>query len=735
MRQSIIAVFIFLALLMTFGCSQTSGLVTPDIDAPKIPDDGEDGTAGGHVLWGYYSLNIDPSTGDLSWSRDADATSHYNITQLITPPACNDCISITVFSFDPITREMILVVTLKNPSVLTARDIRGIVMVNGTEHKLLNPDDYTKLYSPNGQPQGFIAFRKSEDYRKFQAGVIDTQYYMLYIPKPPNYGAIGYAVDASWPGNCNEPYQIHDQQQLNPMGESPGASCTIRVGVDDWQGDVSYVAVDTTILGGGFVDLSYITEQGVWEGTIENVSGLGLGKYELLISAGSDSPCELYDYITIEVTKTATITDVEVTYQNSQKTTWKIFGSDFGGQAGTINTDLPSGWTTNIDLWTDTQVLCTVPPYSMDVLISLTTFSGMPSNQYLVREADSILVIYNINSEVSGQVKDYYADPVTGRGIPAEHILPLDAPDAETISRETYNSLKTTIEDWLTTNEVRYEVKYIVTCKGVPLRIENVNGSGTGADFACVDSELCLLYESYEILGRKSNPYYQLSTPQVFHPGKFAKGGLTARYLVTRLTGYSYEEVTGMIDRCKDPYQGGDGWYILDDDPDIGYDYMPSANSLMVGDGLNTYFDNTDVFVTAATIADPSISDHVMGYCGHGIHHSPNPGEWYIINDLQFTYLNGALFNSYESFNGTTFIWENHSGHGMVGDFIRMGGSGGIGHVYEPYSDGVGDERVLYRWYARGYGLAEAQYMACRYMSWTEVVVGEPLCHIATWGE
>jgi hypothetical protein len=122
-----------------------------------------------------------------------------------------------------------------------------------------------------------------------------------------------------------------------------------------------------------------------------------------------------------------------------------------------------------------------------------------------------------------------------------------------------------------------------------------------------------------------------------------------------------------------------------------------------------------------------------MGYCGHGIHHSPNPGTYYIINDLQFTYLNGALFNSYESFNGTTFTWESHSGHGMVGDFIRMGGSGGIGHVYEPWSDAVGDERHLYRWYERGYNMVETQYMALKYLSWTEVVVGEPLCRIAVW--
>jgi len=309
----------------------------------------------------------------------------------------------------------------------------------------------------------------------------------------------------------------------------------------------------------------------------------------------------------------------------------------------------------------------------------------------------------------------------------------LDAPASETVNRDTYNSLKSDIESWLTVNEVRYEVKYIVTCKGVPLRVSKVGGSGTTADFACFDSELCLLFETYEILGRKVNAYYSYVTPKVFHPGRYSYGGLTVRYIVTRLTGYTYEEVTGLIDRCLDPYTGDDVWHILDGDPDIGYDYMDQAGPLMVAAGLNVYYDDTNTFVTAATIDDLSISDHVMTYTGHGIHHSPNPGTWYIIDDLQFSYPNGALFNSYESYNGTTFTWESHSSHGMVGDFIRMGGCGGIGHVYEPYSDGVGDERAIARWYERGYNLAEAQYLGLRYVSWTEVVAGEPLCRIAPW--
>ncbi len=460
------------------------------------------------------------------------------------------------------------------------------------------------------------------------------------------------------------------------------------------------------------------------------------GQYSIMLRVEDNDGAEdfLDEALEVNVYSFPEITDIKVTYEDPQKVTWTITGSGFSDITGDIITDLPTGYDETVVSWTNEEIVCKFTPYSMDVNATVYLSEGIESDEYLVREANGILVIYNTNSEISGQIKDYYISPVTGRGIPAEHVMGLDAPTAETISRDAYNLMKDDIEWWMSFNEAQYEVKYIVTCKGIPLRINKVSGSSyNDLDYACVDSELCLLFETYSLPGRTYNPYYKLSAPEVFHPWKFSYGGVTASYLTMRLSGYTLEEVTGMIDRCMNPYTGDDVYYILDDDPDIWYDRMPEANTLLQNDGLNVYFDNTDVFVLASTINDPLISDHVMGYTGHGVHHSNNPGKYYIINDLEFTYPNGAIFNSYESFNGTTFTWESHSGHGMVGDFIRMGGCGGIGHVFEPWSDAVGDERVLYRWYERGYTMAEAQYMGCRYLSWTEVVAGEPLCRIAVW--
>jgi hypothetical protein len=60
-----------------------------------------------------------------------------------------------------------------------------------------------------------------------------------------------------------------------------------------------------------------------------------------------------------------------------------------------------------------------------------------------------------------------------------------------------------------------------------------------------------------------------------------------------------------------------------------------------------------------------------------------------------------------------------------------MGGTGGIGNVYEPYSDACGDESIIFAEYVHcGRNLAEALYKGLRRVSWVEVVIGDPLCKL-----
>ena len=64
----------------------------------------------------------------------------------------------------------------------------------------------------------------------------------------------------------------------------------------------------------------------------------------------------------------------------------------------------------------------------------------------------------------------------------------------------------------------------------------------------------------------------------------------------------------------------------------------------------------------------------------------------------------------------------------LTGDLIREGVTGTAGHVAEPFLDGTIRPDILFPAYASGRTLAEAFYLAMRYVSWQTVVIGDPLC-------
>ena len=96
--------------------------------------------------------------------------------------------------------------TIRNPFSLTGYDVRGILFTDDTGHLLMNPDDWTKLWDvPGGQTlnpfKGFYGFLGQGD---FGPGVERIETYEVYIPLPPQYNTISFAVDASYPGNCKD---------------------------------------------------------------------------------------------------------------------------------------------------------------------------------------------------------------------------------------------------------------------------------------------------------------------------------------------------------------------------------------------------------------------------------------------------------------------------------------------------------------------------------------------------
>lgn len=98
----------------------------------------------------------------------------------------------------------------------------------------------------------------------------------------------------------------------------------------------------------------------------------------------------------------------------------------------------------------------------------------------------------------------------------------------------------------------------------------------------------------------------------------------------------------------------------------------------------------------------------------------------------------GAVFTSLESFNYLTLFTSVATSQGKVAEFIAMGGTAAIGHSFEPEwsatiqgeflianllrddnRDGLGDLSFV-----------EAAYSAIPYLSWSEVVLGDPLMRL-----
>ncbi len=104
-----------------------------------------------------------------------------------------------------------------------------------------------------------------------------------------------------------------------------------------------------------------------------------------------------------------------------------------------------------------------------------------------------------------------------------------------------------------------------------------------------------------------------------------------------------------------------------------------------------------------------------------------------------YSLCNGAVFTSLESFNAVTMFSDASTSQAKIVDFITIGGSGAIGHVFEPQSDAVIDnEFFLYNLFADNDGdsradltFAEAAFTGIPYLSWAEVVIGDPLMRIS----
>ena len=345
----------------------------------------------------------------------------------------------------------------------------------------------------------------------------------------------------------------------------------------------------------------------------------------------------------------------------------------------------------------------------------------------------NVLVVVNDASATGETIAKLYA---VRRGVPASNICHISTTLDETIERQTYGlQIESPIWRCIARQVAQDRILYIVLTKGVPIRIAGTGGrSGT---VSSVDSELTLLYrrrvgQLAAIVGFVPNPYFAGTAPaSTVAPFTHEKHDI---YLVTRLDGYTLEDVIGLIDRGAAPVR--DGRFILDERAswtENGNTWLHQAADRLTGDGFG---DRVLLDESGKVITEQS---PVLGYYSWG---SNDPAIR--IRHFQFGFVPGALAAMFVSTDARTFkepppAWmpgDNSSPAGPFGgsrqslaaDFVHDGVTGTAGHVAEPYLDSAIRPDILFPAYLKGMNLAEAFYAAMPHLSWQTIVLGDPLC-------
>ncbi len=369
----------------------------------------------------------------------------------------------------------------------------------------------------------------------------------------------------------------------------------------------------------------------------------------------------------------------------------------------------------------------------LHLLLGVTVATLLVSAPLRAQTADNVVLVVNDASPDSVQIAEHYA---LKRTVSQDHVIHLKTALTDSIERAEYlRGIENPIGTWLSTRNLQDQILFIVLTKGVPLRVTGT--AGLDGTVASVDSELTLLYRKLvgtasPAGGRIQNPYF-LGDAAVSAAKPFTRF-LSDIYLVTRLDGFTVDDVVKLIDRGAEP--GHEGKIVLDQKAtviDRGGDYWLQ----LAADRLKA--SGTDRAVLETTHALATATGPVMGYYSWGSNDPANQ-----LRRFGFDFTPGAIGGMFVSTDGRTFSeppadWKPSDPNGrgprfgggfqsLAGDLIHDGITGLAAHVAEPYLDATVRPQVLFPAYLAGFNLAESFYLAMPYLSWQTVVIGDPLC-------
>ena len=313
MKKFLILIPILL-LVFLFGCSSSgkSPVVPAGSSQADIPFVADNSVPEGTELMGAYTAEFDLANLSAQIMPDRDLATHFNVTSYLPAP------TIHINSFNPTTHVVDADVTINNTTTIIAYDLRLIIYTDTIGHKLLNDDNWTGLFDiAGGLPiNPFKAYRKDDPQRQFPGKMLFTENVLIYLPG--NNTSVRFAIEASYPSNCAEPYMMNNFTQ-GILYDEVGSSTQIGVDVYDWQNNVNTVKLYCPqITGVALVDLSNLTGNH-WQMQLVNSTGASEGNYTAYLVATSSGQ-SLFDEIKIAVTHQGTgvepVGDVTVTKVN-----------------------------------------------------------------------------------------------------------------------------------------------------------------------------------------------------------------------------------------------------------------------------------------------------------------------------------------------------------------------------------------------------------------------------------
>ena len=337
-----------------------------------------------------------------------------------------------------------------------------------------------------------------------------------------------------------------------------------------------------------------------------------------------------------------------------------------------------------------------------------------------------MLLVVNDNSAVSRTIGEYYARK---RSVPQNNVCHIRSTVDEEITRAVYDKEIAGPVSQCLRGQAAEKILYIVTTLGVPLKIDGTQG--LSGNSAAVDSELTLLSRDrktgvpHPVVGMQQNPFYNQRTARFTHP-QFPI------YLVTRLAAYDFAGVRALIDKAL--VAKNEGKFVID------------TKSIFEGEGESWLRDAAIRLPKERVIFDGTgavLYDQkdVIGYASWGSNDRARKRRF-----VGFHWLPGAIMTEFVSSNGRTFqkppdnwnisdwnspkLWFAGAPQTLTADYLLEGATGASGHVYEPYLMGNPHPEILLPAYYSGRNLAESYYMAIPFLSWQNIVVGDPLCSL-----